>query len=94
MTIKATFVLLAVSLLFSSPVQALSLVNEDEATYVVELVFGEGDDNKDVYDLPYDHIIEDVCAAGCVIRLSNGKEKSFAGDEYVTIKNGAFVVTE
>ena len=90
----STFGLVAASFLVAAQAQALSLVNEDEATYTVELVYGEGDNNKDVYDLPYDHIIEDVCGGGCVIRLDNGAQQDFAGHEYVTIKDGAFVVAE
>ena len=94
MTIKSTIFVLAATFAFVTQAQALSLVNDDQATYTVEIVFGEGDANKEMYDLPFDHIIEDVCGGGCEIRLSNGAQMEFNGDEYVTIKDGAFVVAE
>ena len=94
MMIKSVLIAFAASVALTAQAQALSLVNDDKATYTVEIVFGEGDANKQVYELPFDHIIEDICDGGCEIRLSNGIHKGFSGHEYVTIKDGGFVVAE
>ena len=94
MNTKIALFVLTTSLAFATQAQALSLLNDDNDTYTVEISSGQGDASKESYNLPFDHIIEDVCIGGCIIRLSNGSQMEFMGDELVTIKDGAFVIDE
>lgn len=93
---KLTTLAIAASLfgLLSAPAYALTLINEDQATYNIEVMIGEGDASNESFELEYDYMADDFCNEGCTIRLSNGAEKHFVGHEVVKIKDGNFVVVE
>ena len=82
------------AILVISPAHALTLVNEDQATYTVEIIEGQGSAQPETYELQYDYMLAEICDAGCTIKLSNGITQGFAGHEYVTIRDGKFVATE
>lgn len=94
MNLKPILGALAISALFATPAAALTIVNDDEVTYTLDVNLGEGDSNKQQYELPFDHLLEDICDAGCTIQLNNGAQMEFTGHEYVTIKDGTFVIAE
>lgn len=95
MTLKTTAITAAALFgLLSAPASALTLINDDQDTYTIHVMIGEGDATNEKFELPYDHMMEDFCNEGCTIRLSNGASKHFVGDEVVLIQNGNFVVTE
>ena len=94
MNLKTTAIAAAIFGLLATPASALSLINDDQETYTVQVMIGEGDATNETFELPYDQIKEDFCNEGCTIRLSNGATKHFAGDEIVLIQDGNFVVTE
>ena len=92
--VKTIHTLLCCSLLFVSPAQALTLINDDQTTYTVEIVVGEGDSQNESYELQFDYMLEDICQSGCTIKLSNGAAQDFNGAEYVIIRDGKFVATD
>ena len=94
MGIKPLLLSAAALSILAGPATALELTNNDDATYQVEIVIGEGDSTTESYELETDQFLSDVCAEGCTIKLSNGAEQAFAGDEIVSIKDGKFVITE
>ncbi len=85
---------LAATALFAVPAQALTLTNEDAATYEVEVVQGQGGQSADMMELEAEQSLEGLCEDGCTLRLNTGAEQDFAGDENVIIRDGAFVIAE
>ncbi len=88
---SATFGVVA---MLAVPANALTLTNTDETIYSIELVIGQGDANVQQMALHAGQTVDDICYSGCTIRLSNGAEQSFEGDEIVTIRDGAFALVE
>ena len=82
------------AMLAIAPANALTLINNDDATYEVTAMIGEGDATMDTFELASGANRADFCEEGCLIRLNNGAEQSFQGDEIVTIKDGGFVMAE
>lgn len=76
------------------PAAAFTLVNEDQTTYTVDYMIGEGDATNGSFELEYDFAADDFCDEGCTIRLNNGAEMGFAGHENVAIRDGKFVIIE
>ena len=73
---------------------ALELTNDDDTTYAIEIIEGEGDSTQRDYELDSDTILEFDCETGCTIQIVNGMQQQFNGDEVVTITNGEFVIVE
>lgn len=94
MTFKSLLLSAAALSLLSVPASALDLTNNDDATYQVEIIIGEGDTSTEQHELNKDELLSEVCMQGCTIKLSNGAEQAFAGDETVAIKDGEFVIAE
>lgn len=82
------------AMLATVPANALTLMNEDETAYEVSLIIGQGDAVTETFELEGGSARENFCEEGCIVRLSNGVEQSFEGNEIVTIKEGEFVVAE
>lgn len=85
--------LAAISLL-AGPATALTLTNEDDEAYKVEIIQGQGDETREVYEIGGREALSDICEDGCTIKLSTGAESDFNGDEDVMIKDGEFVFKE
>jgi len=94
MNIKTVLAALVATALVAGPAQAVTLTNEDAATYTVEVIVGEGDASNTSFELQSGETLADVCADGCVIRLNNGAEADFVGDEAITIKDGELTIAE
>ncbi len=92
MNYKRHGVALTLIMMLSSPTFALDLRNEDDVTYTVGIVEGQGDASADAIELQAGEELISICESGCTIRLNNGVEDNFTGDETVTIKDGDFVV--
>ena len=73
---------------------ALTITNEDEVEYSLEVILGEGDADLQNYKLPGGGSLEDICAQGCTMKLNNGAEQVFQGDEDVTVEGGEFMISE
>lgn len=80
--------------LLTGAANALTLTNEDEAEYGVEVMLSQGDTEKQNYQLQGGGELADICNDGCTIKLENGAEQEFEGDEDVTIKDGKFSISE
>lgn len=89
--IAATFGALA---MMAGSAHALTLTNNDEVEYGLEVVIGEGDGGVQSYQLPAGQSLSDICDNGCTIKLGNGTEQAFEGNESVTIEDGGFMVAE
>lgn len=63
---------------------AISLTNRDDARQ--SLVVIEGDSEKAMTLQPMQQV--EMCVSGCVIRLGNGDEYRFFGEEIVSIEEG------
>ncbi len=90
----ATAVAGAFALLAITPALAISLTNEDETGYEVTIVEGEGDANSTTIQLDPGTNVSEICENGCTVKLDNGAEFTFEGDETATIKDGEFDLTE
>ena len=73
---------------------ALTLNNEDDVDYVLEVIAGVGDANVEMLELAAGGSLDDICNSGCTISLGNGNAYSFVGDEQVSIVDGEFVLSE
>lgn len=73
---------------------ALTISNDDDVDYVLEVVEGVGDASVETIDLSAGQALEDICNSGCTITLNNGASNSFVGNEWVAIQNGQFVLAE
>ena len=73
---------------------ALTITNDDDVDYEFDLVIGQGDADMQMIELPAGSSLSDFCELGCTIKLPNGVEQSFEGDEIVTIKDGTFLIAE
>lgn len=73
---------------------ALTVTNEDEVDYTFDVILGEGSAETETIELPAGLSVSDFCEQGCTIKLPNGSEQSFEGDESVSIKDGVFMIAE
>ena len=94
MTLKSMLFAAVAFGLMTAPAAAITLVNDDQQTYVVTVKIGEGDQTVEEFELEYDYAADEFCEEGCSIKLDNGTEMSFAGHELVSIRNGQFVIAK
>lgn len=73
---------------------ALTITNEDEVDYTFDVILGEGAADMETIELAVGQSVSDICEQGCTLKLPNGSEQSFDGDENVTIKDGVFMIVE
>ena len=78
----------------TTPAFALDIINDDGTGYTVEVTQGQGSASSETFELEAGQTLTNVCGDGCTVKLDNGAEAMFAGDESVTIKDGEFVLTE
>ena len=74
--------------------EAITLTNEDDVTHEIVVVTGQGDGGEEKIALDPGQSNDGLCNEGCALRLSDGTENEFAGNEIVSIKDGEFVVAE
>lgn len=92
---KAVFIAsLGIAALLAGPVSALTLFNEDAATYEVTVVTGQGDADVETVVVESGSQLTELCMDGCTMQLPNGISQSFAGSEEVSILDGEFVIAE
>ncbi len=93
---KSGFVaaILAALVLSAGSAKALTLSNNDDITYAVDVIVGEGAAGQENYSLAEGQSLESICPDGCTIRLDNGVEGEFSGTESVAIIDGEFVISE
>ncbi|NNE24405.1 MAG: hypothetical protein HKN11_17525 [Rhizobiales bacterium] len=89
--LAATFGTLA---MMAGTANALTLTNNDEVEYGLEVILGEGGADLQTLQLPGGQSLTDICDQGCTIKLPNGAEQEFEGDENVTIQDGEFMIAE
>lgn len=89
--LAATFGTMA---MLAGSANALTITNEDEAEYSLEVILGEGGADLQTLQLSGGQSLSDICEQGCTIKLPNGAEQEFDGDENVTIKDGGFIIAE
>ncbi len=94
MIIKSVVAAVFATLLLTGPSHALTLTNEDDTAYEVEVVLGVGDGGTEQYALEGGEMLADVCTEGCIVKLDNGVTQEFAGDEVIYIQDGKFVISE
>jgi len=96
MIMKLKFLMTALVTLafFSGPLTALELINGDGEKVSGEIITGESKEDVVTFELNADESLPEICSAGCKIRLSNGAEKEFTGEEIVEIREGKFVIDE
>lgn len=93
MNVKPLLAALVGVAMSASAGNALTINNQDDVSYVLEIVEGEGDVSVEMIDLEANQVVEDICNSGCTITLSNGESQSFLGDESVTVVEGKFVLS-
>jgi hypothetical protein len=94
MNFKAFAAALVTMSFLATPANALSITNEDEVAYSFDVIIGEDDAEIDAIELAAGESVSDVCPQGCKVKLPNGAEFSFEGNENVSIKNGVFMIVE
>lgn len=72
--------------------QALSLTNDDDASYAVTVV--TSDDMETTIELAPSQTIDDICMDGCTLNLENGASQEFEGGDAVAIVDGALSLLE
>lgn len=92
---KLMIATLGATAFLAGPASALTLINADETIYSVEVTLGEGDAGDiQEYGLDVGKKLDIACDDGCIVKLSNGAQQQFSGDETVTVKDGALVIAE
>ncbi len=94
MNTKSVVAALLATVFMAGSSHAITLTNEDDATYQVEVVLGEGDGSTKQFALESGETLADVCTEGCTVRLDNGATQEFGGDETIFVEDGKFVVSE
>ncbi len=94
MIMKSVLPALGVFVFLAGPSHALTLINEDDATHSIEVILGEGDGGQKQHQLSSGEALSDICPQGCIIRLGDGIENKFSGDEEVIIEDGNLIILE
>ena len=94
MDTKCLLSALAIVAVSATAGNALTISNQDDVDYILEMVEGVGDAGVETIALEASQVIDDICNTGCTITLNNGESHSFLGDEWVTIEDGQFVLPE
>jgi hypothetical protein len=80
-----------VALAVASPAQALQLTNRDTADHKIALTEPAG--TQDVQIKP-SQVIDGICKAGCTMKMADGEEYEFDGNEVVSIEEGLMFLDE
>ncbi len=91
---KFSVVAFGTAMLLALPAIALDLSHDDEDTYTVDVIGGQGDESKEQFVLEPGEILSNICEGGCTIVLDSGAQQIFNGDETAPIRNGEFVINE
>ncbi len=92
---KLLIITLGAAAFLAAPANALTLTNVDETNYTVEVTISEGDvGDMQQYDLDVGQNLDITCNNGCFVKLSNGEQQQFTGNEFVTVKDGALVLSQ
>jgi hypothetical protein len=92
MPMPRSFLLVAVlSLVAASPAQALKLTNRD--TTEQKMTIQENNGSREQVLKPAE-TIEGFCNAGCTIKMQDGEEYEFDGNELVSIEEGLIFLDE
>jgi hypothetical protein len=73
----------------SDPARALTISNIDPKPHTVSVT--AGNESKDLTIEPSKDVDAD-CASGCKVKLENGEEYEFHGDEAVSIEDGVIFI--
>lgn len=79
------------ALLTASQASALQLTNRDTADH--KLVVTEKDTTQELIVKP-SQVVDDICEKGCTIKMSDGEEYEFDGNEIVSIEEGLMFLDE
>ncbi len=79
------------TLLSVSPAQALQITNRDTEDH--KMTMTEKDKSRDIVVKPSE-VLDNVCNAGCTIKMSDGEEYEFDGNELVSIEEGLMFLDE
>jgi hypothetical protein len=88
---RSKAVWLSVFFMMTSQAGALQLTNRDTADH--KLVVTEKDTEQELVVKPSE-ILDDICTKGCTIKMSDGEEYEFEGNEVVSIEEGLLFLDE
>jgi hypothetical protein len=85
------FTVCLATLFAASQAAAMQLTNRDASDH--KLVVTEDGASKDMIVKP-SQVLQDICAKGCTIKMSDGEEYEFDGTEIVSIEEGLMFLDE
>lgn len=94
MKCNPVFAAVGVTMIVASQAAAVTLTNRDENPYRLEVIYSEDSASVDKFKIGANESIDEICLEGCVIRLSNGEETDFLGNEKGEIRGGRFILIE
>ena len=75
----------------TSPAQALQLTNRDTADHKIALTEPSGTQEVMIKQA---QVIDGICKAGCTMKMADGEEYEFDGNEIVSIEEGLMFLDE
>lgn len=89
---KALVLSIGATAMVAGSADAITITNEDDVEHTLEVIVGEGIIVSETHQLEAGGTLADFCNTGCTIKLKNGAEQKFDGEESVTIKGGEFIL--
>jgi hypothetical protein len=88
---SAYAVVCLMTLMAASHAEALQLTNRDSADYKIA-VTEQGKTQE--LDVKASQVLDGICNGGCTIKMSDGEEYEFDGNEIVSIEEGLMFLDE
>jgi hypothetical protein len=89
---RGVFVLTCLAALMAAPrAEALQLTNRDTAEHKIAVT--EKDSTQDLLVKP-SQVVDGICKAGCTMKMADGEEYEFDGNEVVSIEEGLMFLDE
>lgn len=89
---RSVYAFTCLALLLSAPqAHALQLTNRDTADHKIAVTEKAG--TREIVVKPAE-VVEDLCAAGCTMKMTDGEEYEFDGNEVVSIEEGLMFLDE
>lgn len=78
----------------AAPASALDITNYDDKEYNLTIISGQGDGAVTNLKIEAEGTLENLCEAGCTIKLDNGVTEHYSGEESIGIEEGELVTYE
>lgn len=89
---RSVYAFTCLALLLAAPeADALQLTNRDAADHKIAVTEKAG--SREIVVKPAE-VVEDLCAAGCTMKMTDGEEYEFDGNEVVSIEEGLMFLDE